>query len=83
MVRQKSPEALAVMNYISSLFGNVQEMAGDQRQASQDPGSTVSMATSARAAAAENMHVTISEDDLPDSPEQADLPDRPPPEREG
>ncbi|MBB4935484.1 hypothetical protein F4561_006378 [Lipingzhangella halophila] len=83
IVRQKSPEALTVMNYISSLFQNSQEMAGDQRQASQNPASTAGMAASAKGAASENMHVTISEDDLPEPPERADLPDRQRPEQEG
>lgn len=79
IVRQTSPEAVAVMGFISTLFRSAQDAAGTQREASRDPASTVGMAASARDTASQDMEARVGEEDLPEPPEQQDPRDRPRP----
>ncbi|MFI1258061.1 hypothetical protein ACH4U6_30355 [Streptomyces netropsis] len=76
IVRETSPEALNIMNnFLTSLFKNTQTVAAKQQEASENPESTSSMASSAKDEAFKKVKVDIRDEDKPkiSDEERADL----------
>lgn len=66
IVRETSPEALSVMgDFIAPLFRNTQGVAAKQRESSENPESTSSMASSAKDEAFRKVQVEIRDEDRP------------------
>ncbi|SEE46959.1 hypothetical protein SAMN05428954_2717 [Streptomyces sp. 2112.3] len=66
IIRETSPEALAVMNgFLAPLFKNTQTAATKQREASENPESTSGMASSAKDEAFKKVEVEIRDEDQP------------------
>ncbi|MEW2436129.1 hypothetical protein AB0952_18525 [Streptomyces caniferus] len=66
IIRETSPEALAVMNsFLAPLFKNTQTAATKQREASENPESTSGMASSAKDEAFKKVEVEIRDEDRP------------------
>jgi len=66
IVRETSPEALAIMNnFLTPLFKNTQTAAAKQREASENPESTSGMASSAKDEAFKKVEVEIRDEDQP------------------
>ncbi|MCF3176541.1 MULTISPECIES: hypothetical protein [Streptomyces] len=66
IIRETSPEALAIMNsFITPLFQNTQTAATKQREASENPESTSGMASSAKDEAFKKVKVEIRDEDQP------------------
>ena len=67
IIRETSPEALSIMNnFITPLFKNAQTAATEQQQASEDPQTTSSMASSAAGETFKNVEVEIDDEDQPE-----------------
>ncbi|MFB8765602.1 hypothetical protein [Nocardiopsis alba] len=67
LVRETSPEALAIMNgFVTPLFQNTQTAASTQQDAAEDPASASDMASAAKDKAFEDVEVEIDEKDRPD-----------------
>lgn len=67
IVRETSPEALNIVNnFLTPLFKNTQTAATEQRETSENPESTSSMASSAMKKASEEMKVKIEDGDKPE-----------------
>ncbi|MER6350072.1 hypothetical protein ACWC10_35800 [Streptomyces sp. NPDC001595] len=68
IMRETSPEALSIMNsFITPLFRNTRTAAAEQKNASENPGSTSGMASSAKDEAAKKIEAEISDEDRPKS----------------
>ncbi|KMS70331.1 hypothetical protein ACM01_32030 [Streptomyces viridochromogenes] len=66
IIRETSPEALGIMNnFITPLFKNTQVAAAEQEKASENPGSTSGMASSAKDEAFKKVEVEIRDEDRP------------------
>lgn len=66
IIRETSPEALSIMsNFITPMFQSTQTAADEQKNASNNPASTSSMASSAKDETAKNMKAEIKDEDRP------------------